>query len=488
MHAPTGAKAARPPDRAALVWATLALPLLLAMTMWLLGQAPAHAQPFDFGRDRPIVLPERPILCAPPRVMRGGRCVMPELPVLCPPPRVMRGGRCEMPVRPVVCLPPRVMRDGRCVMPAPVICAPPRVMRDGRCVMPPPVICLPPRVMRDGRCVMPAPVVCRPPRVMRDGRCVMPPPVICAPPRVMRDGRCVMPAPVICRPPRIMRDGRCVMPPPVVCRPPRVMRDGRCVMPRPIVCRPPEVRRGDRCVLLPDRPPVCRLPYIYSARARRCVLPAPIPPSVTPPAVYPPAQRSPAPQDNIAWIQSCLNAAGYDAGPVDGLSGRRTREAWSDFRRDNDLGEGQAPYTDPETLASLFNACTPDEAPAAPGGGAGTPADGDSSASGNDGDAGAGEPDGIQGSFTPAPAMCATGRLYSLLSAEQETLEPCGRSCIPAPEGMGETELLEQQEKQGITWCTSCVSVGNLGMLCPAPADAEAEPAAGEAAKEPAAN
>ncbi|WP_306027377.1 peptidoglycan-binding protein [Stappia sp. MMSF_3263] len=414
----SGIATARPPDRVALAWQAIVLPLLLAMAMWMVGQAPAAAQPFDFGRDRPIVIPERPILCAPPRVMRGGRCVSPDRPILCPPPRVMRGGRCEMPIRPAVCLPPRVMRGGRCVLPAPVICAPPRVMQGGRCVMPAPVLCLPPRVMRGGRCVNP--------------------PVVCAPPRVMRGGRCVMP-------------------------------------PRPIVCRPPDVRRGDRCVR-PQRPPSCRLPYIYSARARRCVLPAPIPPSVAPPAVYPPVQRSPAPQDNISWIQACLNAAGYDAGPVDGLTGRRTREAWSDFRSDSDLGEGQAPFTDPETLAKLFDACTPEEGPATQGAD-NKPEGGDTSSGGDTGDA-----ERIGGDFTPAPAMCATGKLYTMLSAEQETLEPCGRSCIPAPEGMSEEDLLEQQEKQDITWCSSCVSVGTLGMVCPVPGDE------GDDAQAPAAN
>lgn len=471
-HAVAGVTCADPPPLTAGLRAAVWLLMAMTLAFFALLQTPAAAQPLDLGRDRPIILPERPILCAPPRVMQNGRCVRPDRPVLCPPPRVMRGGRCEMPERPAVCLPPRVMRNGQCVLPAPVICAPPRVMQNGRCVMPD--------------------------------------------------------RPIICPPPQVRRGNRCVMPERPECRPPRVMRGGRCVLP-PVVCRPPEVRQGNRCVM-PDRPPVCRLPYIYSARERRCILPVPVPPIATPPACIAPWQYSrsaggcicpsgyvvdggecvrrdsqactfpfvyssnqnrcvcaqgyrpfgagcaperpaPTPQENISWIQACLNASGYDAGPVDGLTGRRTRDAWASFREDSDLGTDEAPYTDPETLAKLFAACNPagesENGAAAPDTGAGE----DTGADGTDtGDAGSVP---SAGPFAAAPALCASGRLYSLLSAEDESLEPCGRSCIPAPEGMSEEELLQQQERQGITWCRSCVTVGALGMLCPAAADTE---------------
>ncbi|WP_186395171.1 peptidoglycan-binding protein [Stappia sp. TSB10GB4] len=507
-YAANGAACADPPAAPARFWTAIMLPLLMALAAMTFLLAPASAQPIELNRDRPIILPDRPILCSPPRVMRNGRCVMPDIPVLCAPPRVMRNGRCEMPERPAVCLPPRVMREGRCIMPAPIVCPPPQVRRGDRCVMPElPVVCLPPRVMQGGRCVMPAPIVCPPPQVRRGDRCVMPElPVVCLPPRVMQGGRCVMPAPIVCPPPQVRRGDRCVMPE------------------RPIVCRPPEVRRGDRCVL-PDRPPVCHLPYIYSARERRCILPVPVPPIVTPPACIAPWQYSraaggcicpsgyvvdrgecvrrdtqactfpfvysssqnrcvcaqgyrpfgagcaperptPTPQENISWIQACLNAAGYDAGPVDGLTGRRTRDAWTSFRQDSGLGGGEAPYTDPETLAKLFTACNPAEESES---GASASDDGDAATA----DAGSQIPPTdaappLAGAFTAAPALCATGRLYSLLRGEQEELEPCGRSCIPAPEGMSEEDLLQQQERQGITWCRSCVAVGSLGMLCPA--------------------
>jgi hypothetical protein len=489
----------RPPTPPRRITAFFAILALCAAAMSLSG-GPVNAQIIDIRPNGPIINPNnRPVICAPPRVMRNGRCVLP---------------------RPTVCAPPRVMRNGRCIMPRPTVCAPPRVMRNGRCVLPRPTVCAPPRVMRNGRCVLPRPTVCAPPRVMRNGRCVLPRPTVCAPPRVMRNGRCVLPRPTVCAPPRVMRNGRCVLPRPTVCAPPRVMRNGRCIM--------------------PPRRPNCRLPYIYSPAQRRCILPVPIPPIVRPQACEAPWQYSRSaggcicpsgyvvsqgecvrrdsractfpfvysqssnrcvcaqgyrpygtgcaperpratPQENVRWIQACLNEAGYDAGPVDGVSGRRTRSAWNAFRSENDLGETTAPYSDPETLAKLFQACQPEGTPPAEADPApGTPPAVDPApADEAPGDPAEQDPDAANGdgAFAPADALCASGRLYSLLSAENPSLEPCGRSCIPAPDGMSEEELLRQEETQGITWCRSCVTVGTLGILCPKPAEAEEDAA-----------
>jgi hypothetical protein len=417
-----------------------------------------------------------------------------------------------------------------------------------------PRVCAPPRVMRNGRCVNPVrpgrEVVCRPPKVRRGNSCVDPvrPPVVCAPPRVRRGNRCVDPVrPIVCEPPRVRRGNRCVMPSPmpmpVVCRAPRIRVNGRCVEPvRPIVCVAPRVRRGNRCVM-PDIRPACRLPYVWSRAARRCILPVPIPPVTPPPACeapwrysaeaggcicpsgrvvvngacvrretrscsYPfvwsgsagrcvcargyspygtgcaPDRPTPSPQDNILWIQACLNAAGYDAGPEDGLAGRRTRSAWDAFRADENLS-GAGGYTDPETLARLFEACRPEGAPPPEDDdrkdaeGSDTPetpqADPEDQKDADTDDGGRGEDDGDgeAGAFMPEPAQCATGKLYSLLSAEDASVEPCGRLCIPAPEGLSEEELEERAGKQGITWCQSCVEVEGLGLLCPQPEEKE---------------
>ncbi len=395
-----------------------------------------------------------------------------------------------------------------------------------------PRVCAPPRVMRNGRCINPVQpgrdIVCRPPKVRRGNQCVDPlrPPVVCVPPRVARNGRCVMPAP---------------SPMPVVCPAPKIRVNGRCVDPvRPIVCEPPRVRRGNRCVM-PDVRPACRLPYVWSRAARRCILPVPVPPITPPPACeapwrysaeaggcicpsgrvvvngacvrresqscsYPfvwsgsagrcvcargfspygtgcaPDRPTPSPQDNILWIQSCLNAAGYDAGPEDGLAGRRTRSAWDAFRADENLA-GDSSYTDPETLAKLFKACRPEGAPPPETGNANdkeepavpddTKADDETKAGSTDADTGESKGEETDaGSLTPAPAQCATGKLYTMLSAQDASVEPCGRLCIPAPEGLDENELAERAERQGITWCRSCVAVGDLGLLCPQPDEA----------------
>ncbi|GGE79515.1 hypothetical protein GCM10007285_04180 [Stappia taiwanensis] len=296
---------------------------------------------------------------------------------------------------------------------------------------------------------------------------------------------------------------------------------------------------------------VCRLPYVYSARQRRCILPVPIPPIAPPPACIAPWQYSPSaggcicpsgyvveggecvrrdsracsfpfvysanqgrcvcaegyrpygagcaperprptPQDNITWIQSCLNAAGYNAGTVDGLAGRRTRSAWEEFRSAAGLGDARVPYTDPETLAALFKACQPEDAGAPPaddGADGSKPDDSEGSTPADDaGNASTPAPAPVPadpsalGEFAPDRAQCATGKLYTLLTAQGASVEPCGRACIPPPEGLDDAQLQERAEAQGITWCQSCISVGSLGLLCPEPEDTSAgEAGSGEA-------
>ncbi|WP_157727574.1 peptidoglycan-binding protein [Stappia sp. ES.058] len=233
---------------------------------------------------------------------------------------------------------------------------------------------------------------------------------------------------------------------------------GGCICPSGYV-----VSRGD-CVRRDSRS--CTFPFVYSDSRNRCVCASGYRPFGTGCKKEDP---TPSGSENIRWIQACLNEAGYDAGTVDGLSGRKTRGAWNAFRSESNLGDTTAPYSDPETLARLFQACQPEDAASAP---PATPAEPEPEheVPAQDDTANAAPPSG-EGSFAPADALCASGRLYSLLSAENPSLEPCGRSCIPAPEGMSEEELLRQQETQGITWCRSCVTVGTLGMLCPKPSE-----------------
>ncbi|MCA1297049.1 peptidoglycan-binding domain-containing protein [Stappia indica] len=240
---------------------------------------------------------------------------------------------------------------------------------------------------------------------------------------------------------------------------------------------------GGECVRRDSQ--VCSFPFVYSASQGRCVCAEGYRPYG---AGCAPERPRPAPQDNITWIQSCLNAAGYDAGTVDGLAGRRTRSAWEEFRAAAGLGEAKVPYTDPETLAALFKACQPEEAGTPPADGdaeASQPDDSEGPAPAEDADDASGpaqtpaEPTGLA-DFAPDRAQCATGKLYTLLTAQGASVEPCGRACIPPPEGLDDAQLQERAEAQGITWCQSCISVGSLGLLCPEP-EAPSEAEAGEA-------
>lgn len=455
----------------------------------------------------------RTVECQPPQVLRNGRCVAPQ--PACPTGQVLQNGRCVE--RVVECQPPQVLRNGRCITPRPA-CPEGQVLRNGRCVERA-VQCRAPQVLRNGRCVDPA-AACPEGQVFRNGRCVERV-AECRPPRVLRNGRCVDPDRT-CRPGQVYRNGRCVDRV-VECRPPRVLRNGRCILPDATYCRPPSIWRNGRCIL-PDRPRRCVLPYIYSPVVGRCILPVPVPPLLPAPRCEPPwlysagaggcicpsgyvvfdgecvrrdtricsfpfvysaaenrcvcaegyrpygagcapVRPRATPQDNIAWIQGCLNASGYDAGDVDGLAGPRTQRAWQDFRLDEGLGGDVAPYTDPETLAMLFEACQP--ASAEPGG---EPPAETAPPIAPPTDAAPGQDAIIPGSFAPSEILCATGRIFTLLAGAPdapEGLEACGQSCIPAPEGMAEEELEKQEAERGITWCRSCISVGDLGLVCP---------------------
>jgi hypothetical protein len=438
------------------------LSLLIAAFALLLGgfvlSAPATAQPIEIRPADRGAEGLRPVICLPPRVLRFGRCVAPERVVVCTPPKVLRNGRCVVPNLPVVCVAPRVLRNGRCVIPdTPLLCRAPKVWRNGRCVDPlRPIVCRPPQVLRGGRCVLPPrPPECRSPRVMRGGRCVLPDRPNCRLPYIYSgiERRCVLPVPV---PP--------ILPPPACDAPWRFSASaGGCICPSGnVVVNGECVRRDSQS---------CTFPFVYSGSKNRCVCAQGYSAYGTGCA---PDKPRPTPQENITWIQTCLNAAGFDAGPEDGLVGRKTKSAWSEFRDEAGLGDADVPYTDPETLAKLFAACQADAPggtpPATQGNDSAATADDDATAADATADSGPAGPGAVPvGGFLPAPAMCATGKLYRLLSGEKAEIAPCGKSCIPAPEGMSEEELAAQAESQGITWCSACITVGDLGMLCPSP-------------------
>ncbi len=417
---------------------------IIALLSAFLFQLPAFAGQVD------VQIPVKPVqdyqlaqvrICAPPKQIINGRCRLPNFrPAVCRAPRVLINGRCKLPViRPAVCRAPRVLINGRCKLPVirPAVCRAPRVIINGRCKLP---------VIR--------PAVCRAPRVLINGRCKLPVirPAVCRAPKVLINGRCKLPVirPAVCQLPNVLIGGVCRRPNIDACERGRVWRNGRCVRPNP-VCRSPRVRSPytGRCYLPFDIVPIpeaqCRAPWYYSARAGGCVKPRP-------------RQR---PKENILWIQSCLNQLGYRAGTEDGLAGRKTRNAWDSFRRG--IGDrGFAEFTDPRTLAQLYRQCAPGQDPAPS-----PPAEDDLPP--------------IRGELLPPlqsdglsyrPAMCATGSLYTLLNktyGDAVTLEKCGRSCLPVPDGMALSEVRRLETESGVNWCKSCTKIGDEGILCPLP-------------------
>ena len=352
------------------------------------------------------------------------------------------------------CRAPLVFRNGICQLPA--TCAPGFIMRNGRCVRraravprQPQVRCIAPRVMRNGRCVLQVRRLCPPPKVWRNGHCRNPAVRLCPPPKVWRNGRCRNPVVRVCPPPKVWRNGRCRLPVQIICIPPRVRIAGRCLLPRP-VCPPPLVRSplSGRCIVPVIVDPIpqadCRAPFIYSERAGGCIRIRP----------------RPEPRDNIAWIQSCLNTLGFNAGAEDGIAGRRTRSGWDEFRRANGLPPGFVPYTDPQTLAALYEQCRPSQGSEPPQ--AVLPRRENPPR----------QPAADEDDFIYPQAMCATGPLYRTLTrqfGENINLEKCGTSCVPIPEGMSPAEARRQQTRNGINWCTECIRLGDEGLLCPLP-------------------
>jgi len=70
--------------------------------------------------------------------------------------------------------------------------------------------------------------------------------------------------------------------------------------------------------------------------------PPPPPPSPVTPLQKKPAEKKAASQSSavdVATVQAILNSLGYDAGPVDGVFGRKTRQALNSFERDRGLSQ-----------------------------------------------------------------------------------------------------------------------------------------------------
>src|SRR5690606_8204065 len=138
-------------------------------------------------------------------------------------------------------------------------------------------------------------------------------------------GRCILPVPI---PPSL---------PPPSCPAPWLYSEqaGGCICPSGYVVQ------GGQCV--PGTARSCAAPFVYSAEQNRCVCGPGLRPYG---AGCAPVNPKPSPQENIVWVQSCLEVAGYDPGPIDGLPGPQTRSAWNQFRADEGFSSEEVPFTD----------------------------------------------------------------------------------------------------------------------------------------------
>lgn len=429
--------------------------------------------------------------CLPPSQIINGRCTQPIVlkPIRrCLPPSKIINGRCTQPVvlKPIRrCLPPSKIINGLCVPATPIragvipecprffvrvrgrceriqlqkTCPPTQARVGNRCVpLAVAVKCLPPLVRIDGRCVRLNPVIspCVPPKKMIRGQCQLPGlpilPIKCNPPLKRINGVCKIPGlGNLCIPPQKMIGGACRLPAQFACPLPRILRGGLCVLPNPR-CQAPLVRSPitNRCYLpfvIDDIPEAeCRPPWFYSERSGGCVK-------------LRPRLRS---RESVVWVQSCLNTLGHRAGVEDGIPGRQTRSAWEDFRRALGL-RGIVGFNDPETLGALYRECNSEPRQVA------QPRPAEPSVP---------SVPVVEPPLEPASdlkyrqSMCATGKLYSLLSktyGDTIQLEQCGGACLPIPEGMAEADVRRLETDQGIQWCKDCVKIGDEGILCPAP-------------------
>lgn len=409
----------------------------------------------------------RPIRrCLPPRQIINGRCVQPNA--------ALKNARCRL---------PRKIINGNCVLPQQIKKKPIGIIQEcprffvrvrGECVrLDLKKTCPPSQQLIGDRCVSLAVAVkCLPPLLRIDGKCtklnVIAP--RCVAPRKMIRGRCRLPRvpliPVKCNPPLKRINGVCKLPGiGNFCLAPKKMIRGVCQLPVQFVCSPPRVRRGGHCIL-PN--PRCRAPYARSPITNRCYLPFEV--DIIPEAECRPPwfysvrsggcvqfQPRPRSRENIVWIQSCLNTLGYRAGVEDGISGRQTRSAWEDFRSALRL-RGIVGFDDPETLGALFRECNSESGKVA------EPRPKEPAAE---------PPTEPASDLKYRQSMCATGKLYSLLSktyGDTIKLEQCGGACLPIPEGMPEDNVRRLEADQGIQWCKDCVKIGDEGILCPAPA------------------
>ena len=203
-----------------------------------------------------------------------------------------------------------------------------------------------------------------------------------------------------------------------------------------------------------------------------CVGQTPITAAVTPgdaePLATPAEPENPRAQATKR-VQSCFAELGLYKGPIDGEANRDTWTAYWNFKHANGLTAYRDFLAEP-VQQKLHSLCkggeqTAEFAPAPPA--AVAPADqaeGDMETS----------PLPLDPEQTAVPHNasldidCLPEDLLSLLRRSHgraTTVEACEPVCLPAPRGLGQTDLAALEARSGVSWCRSCIPIdGRLAL------------------------
>ena len=238
---------------------------------------------------------------------------------------------------------------------------------------------------------------------------------------------------------------------PKTCPSPMTNQNGVCV------CPSGYDKVGNKC--LPQiNNPQCNWPFVYKSSTNSCVCARGYRLNNSGNKCIKKAAAPTVSKAVVAEIQYCLARLGYEPGPADGAPGRRTREAWSNFRRDEGLQARPNNLADAVTQDRLFQACArvenapePEEEPE-------TPAT-DGTNSGTNFDPETGYP----------PIQCASKAVSILLQGlvgQDEEIGICGEVCVPIPDGMTPEQV--EATSESVNWCRNCTKIGEDGLLCSA--------------------
>lgn len=284
----------------------------------------------------------------------------------------------------------------------------------------------------------------------------------------------VTPKPERKKKPKVRRPDKKVVTPdpkPIRCKLPAiyVKRLRKCITPKlPEKVAEPVINRG--IVILP-KPEIatCKPPARYSSRLGRCYIPndpQPQPASCTSPhalrgsvcvcasgfkangkgGCYQPKSPTPQVAVDVRRIQECLAILDFNPGPVDGLPGPSTRNAWRAFQEAHGHAARPPVLTDKVTEAALLELCEMPEAPPVV-------------------TVALTEPVLATPIPLPEPGQCLPPDLHALLvdaygpNPGIEACAPQAAACLPKPAFFGEALLQSAALEHDIQWCNACISI-----------------------------